>query len=188
MVNPHPHVLQRNDLKTLQKLSEVYDVFEFYRPGLGPKQLKSFKTLKQEIWTYGIYQKTTPPATYRREYWQSFRDGFTSMISYWHLDSHAGRDGFNSADGETGTTDYGTIFADLDMGTVLSSRREEAHILGLEDYKLARFCRNMLQKNPDSSLQKKFDAIINEGARSDMEGMEKCRRELLELAEKLMTK
>ena len=188
MVNPHPYSLQRKEFSALKKLSEVYDVFEFYRPGLGKEQLKTAKSLKQEIWTYGIYQKTTPPDIYRREYWQSFRDGFSSMISYWHLEAHAGRDGFNSEDGQGGRADYGSIYADLDMGTFVSSRREEAHALGAEDYKLALFCRSMLKKTPDAALQKELDAIIRKGAGSDMKGMEQCRMQMLKLAEKLLIK
>ena len=172
----------------MKKLAEVYDVFEFYRPGLGKEQLETAKTLKQEIWTYGIYQKTTPPAIYRREYWQSLRDGFSSMIAYWHLESHAGGDGFNSEDGHRGRTDYGSIFVDLDMGTFVTSRREEVHALGLEDYKLAAYCRNLLKKYPDDALQKELDSIILKGAEADMKGMEQCRLQMLELAEKLIAK
>lgn len=188
MVNPHPYSLRRKDFSALKKLAEVYDVFEFYRPGLGKEQLETAKTLKQEIWTYGIYQKTTPPEIYRREYWQSLRDGFSSMISYWHLESHAGNDGFNSEDGLGSRTDYGSMFADLDMGTYITSRREEAHALGLEDYKLAAYCRNLLKKYPDAALQKELDSIILKGAEADMKGMEQCRLQMLELAEKLTSK
>ena len=107
------------------------------------------------------------------------------MISYWHLESHAGADGFNSEDGISNRADYGSIFVDMDMDTVLTSRREEAHCLGREDYKLAEYCRAALKKKPDAALQKELDSIILKGASADMPGMEKCRLELLKLAEKL---
>ena len=185
MVNPHPNYLRGKDLSAFKKLCEVYDVFELYRPALGKEQLAAAKSFNKTIWTYGIYQKTTAPEVYRREYWQSLRDGFSSMISYWHLESHAGADGFNSEDGINNRADYGSIFVDMDMDTVLTSRREEAHCLGREDYKLAEFCRSALKKKPDAALQKELDAIILKGASADMPGMEKCRLELLKLAEKL---
>ena len=185
MVNPHPNYLRGKNLAAFKKLAEVYDIFELYRPALGKEQLAAAKSVNREIWTYGIYGKTTSPEVYRREYWQSLRDGFSSMISYWHLESHAGSDGFNSEDGIKNRADYGSIFADFDMDTFLTSRREEAHALGLEDFKLATFCRNALKKKPDAVMQKKLDSIINKGANSDMEGMEECRRQLLDLAEKL---
>lgn len=185
MVNPHPNYLRGKNLSAMKKLAEVYDVFELYRPALGSEQIAAAKSLKREIWTYGIYGKTVSPELYRREYWQSLRDGFSSMIAYWHLEGHAGDDGFNSEDGIRNRADYGSIFADLDMGTVLTSRREEAHALGMEDFKLAVFCRNALKKAPDAALQKQLDGIILKGSYADMTGMEQCRLQLLALAEKL---
>ena len=76
----------------------------------------------------------------------------------------------------------------LDMGTFVTSRREEVHALGLEDYKLAAYCRNLLKKYPDDALQKELDSIILKGAEADMKGMEQCRLQMLELAEKLIAK
>ena len=185
MVNPHPNFLRGKDLSALKKLCEVYDVFELYRPGLGKEQLAAAKACNKTIWTYGIYQKTTSPEVYRREYWQSLRDGFSSMVAYWHFEGHAGGDGFNSEDGIRNRADYGSVFVDMDMGTLLTSRREEAHALGFEDYKLAEFCRRALKKKPNAALQKELDAIILKGSGADMPGMEQCRLQLLKLAEKL---
>ena len=71
---------------------------------------------------------------------------------------------------------------------VLSSRREEAHLLGREDFKLAEFCRRLLKKKPDPVLQKELDRIIIEGASADMSGMEKCRLKMLDLAVKLQNR
>ena len=72
---------------------------------------------------------------------------------------------------------------------MLSSRREEAHRLGREDFKLAEYCRRLLKKKPDPALQKELDRIIAEGAAaSEMTVMEQCRMKMLDLAEKLQNR
>ena len=188
MVDPSPFYQRGKDLSAYKKLAEVHDIVKFYRPEMKERHIAVAKSLNREIWTYGIYVKTTPPEIYRKEYWQSLRDGFTSMVNYWHLESHAGGDGFNSDDGAKNRADYGSMFMDMDMDTVLSSRREEAHMLGREDFKLAEFCRRLLKKKPDPVLQKELDMIIAEGASADMAGMEKCRLKMLDLAVKLQNR
>ena len=185
MVNPHPNYLRGKDFTAVKKLNEVYDIFEFYRPALTPDRLKAIKSLKKEIWTYSIHSKTTAPVTFRRNYWTNFRDGFTAVSAYWHHEDHAGGDGFNSEDGVRNRVDYGNTYLDMDMGTYLSSKREEANMLGKEDYKLAEYCRRKLQKNPSPALQKELDKIISDGAAGDMTAMDDARMKLLELAEKL---
>ena len=185
MVNPHPNYLRGKDFTAIKKLAEFYDIFEFYRPGLGPEQLKAAKSLKKETWTYSIHGKNTAPETYRRTYWTNFRDGFTAVSAYWHHENHAGGDGFNSDDGVRNRVDYGSTYLDMELGTYLTSRREEANMLGKEDYKLAEYCRQMLKKNPSPALKKQLDMIVSAGAAGDMQSMEKNRLKLLELAEKL---
>ena len=81
--------------------------------------------------------------------------------------------------------DYGNTYLDMEMGTYLSSKREEANMLGKEDYKLAQYCRQQLKKKPSSSLEKQLNAIVSCGASGDMKAMEDARLKLLELAEKL---
>ena len=188
MVNPRMKGSQGKYIDSLKKLSEVYDIFEFYRPFLNGELLESAKKLKKTVWTYGIYGKTVPPDVYRREYWQSFRDGFSSVVCYWHFDNHAGGDGLNSEDGTGHRVDYGSVYLDTDMGTILTGKREEAHLLGREDYKLAEFCRRRLEKLNDPALRKEFERIIEEGASANMNGMEQCRLKMLDLAEKLSRK
>ena len=185
MVDPGPDFLRGQDISALKKLGEIYDIIELNRPVIGDRHIRLVKELPCEIWTYGIYQKTTRPDVFRREYWQSLRDGFSSMISYWHMDSHAGGDGFDSEDGVRSRVDYGSTYADMDLGTIVSSRREEAHLLGREDYKLAEYCRRLLKAKPDEALQKELETILAEGASADMDGMEQCRLKLLNLAERL---
>ena len=187
-INPGPYYLQGKDLSAIKKLAEVFDIIEFYRPFMQKRHLEIAKSLNREIWTYSIYDKKTLPDVYRRDYWQNLRDGFTSVVAYWHVDCHAGGDGFNSDDGGKSTVDAGSHFVDLDMGTLLSSRRGEAHLLGREDFKLAEFCRRLLKKKPDPVLQKELDHIIEEGASADMKGMEKCRLKMLDLAAKLQNR
>lgn len=128
---------------------------------------------------------TTIPDIYRREYWESLRDNFTEIITYWHLDSHAGGDGFNSQDGIRNRADYGSIYADHDMETILTSRRQEAHDLGREDFRLAEYCRRLLKQRNEPQLNRKFNAIIQKGASSGFNGMEDARLELLRFAEDL---
>ncbi|MBE6393610.1 MAG: hypothetical protein E7044_06095 [Lentisphaerae bacterium] len=185
MVNPHPNYLRGKDFTAVKKLAEFYDIFEFYRPGLGPEQLKAAKSLKKETWTYSIHGKNTSPEVYRRNYWTNFRDGFTAVSAYWHHENHAGGDGFNSDDGVRNRVDYGNTYLDMEMGTYLSSKREEANMLGKEDYKLAQFCRRMLAKSPSPALKKQLDQIVSNAAAGDMKAMEEARLKLLDLAEKL---
>ena len=185
MVNPHPNYLRGKDFTAVKKLAEFYDIFEFYRPGLGPEQLKAAKSLKKETWTYSIHGKNTSPEVYRRNYWTNFRDGFTAVSAYWHHENHAGGDGFNSDDGVRNRVDYGNTYLDMEMGTYLSSKREEANMLGKEDYKLAEFCRRMLAKSPSPALKKQLDQIVLNAAAGDMKSMEEARLKLLDLAEKL---
>ncbi len=189
------HTLVNPDLRNfasnqgnLAKLLEFYDIIELYRPALTPEIIRWAQKTGKEIWTYGIYGKTTAPDVYRREYWQSLRDGFTEIITYWHLDQHAGGDGFNSQDGTKSRADYGSIYCDLDQGSVLTGRRQEAHDLGREDFKLAEFCRKLLEKKNDPALKRRFREIVAKGAEGDMRTMEACRAELLGLIRELQGK
>ncbi len=185
--NPHPSALRdfKNKKDAFNKFIEVFDIFELYRPGATPEIIKWAQESGKEIWTYGIYGKTVTPDVYRREYWQSLRDGFTEVVTYWHLESHAGGDGFNGQDGVANRVDYGSIYADLDMGTVLTSRRQEAHDLGCEDFRLGKLCLNLLKKKNNPALKAKFDAIVKKAADGDMQTMENARLELLKMAEEL---
>ncbi len=187
LVNPLPSVMRdfAKNKGNMDKLLEVFDIFELYRPSTTPEIAKWAQNSGKEIWTYGIYGKTVAPDVYRREYWQSLRDGFTEMVTYWHLESHAGGDGLNGQDGTTNRVDYGSIFVDFDMGAVLTSRRQEAHDLGREDFRLAKFCQNLLKKKNNTALQKKFDSIVTKAANGDMQAMDDARLELLKLAEEL---
>ena len=188
MVNPDPRELKSFAQKKadLTKLISAYDVIELYRPCVTPEIVKWAKESGKAIWTYGIYDKSTSPDVYRREYWQSFRDGFTEIITYWHLESQAGYDGFDSQDGGQSRVDYGTIFADFNLGTVLTGRRQEAHDLGREDFRILKYCRQLLaKKKVPSALKAKFDTIVRKAAEGDMADMEDARLRILKIAEEL---
>lgn len=187
MVNPHPRVLSAFSKKReeLQELLKYYDIIEVYHPGMTPEIIKYMQESGKQIWTYSILGKTTPPDVYRRNHWKSIRDGFSAMVRYWQLEGSHNNDGFSSIDGVGSRVDYGTIYVDREMGTWLSGRRQEAHDLGREDFRLASYCRDLLGKNSDPLLQKEFDDIVKEGAEGNMQVMEQARIKLLDLAEKL---
>ena len=84
-----------------------------------------------------------------------------------------------------GRVDHGNTYLDMEMGTYLTSKREEANMLGKEDYKLAEYCRRMLAKSPSPALKKQLDKIVSDAASGDMKSMEEARLKLLNLAEKL---
>lgn len=185
--NPLPDVLNdfaRNKV-SCNKLLEVYDIIELYRPSVTPEIAAWAKNSGKIIWTYGIYGKTTAPDVYRREYWQSLRDGFSSVVTYWHLDAAAGGDGFNGNDGVQNRVDYGSMYVDYELGTALSGRREEAHELGREDYRLAKYCEKRLKQRNDPALQSEYRSIIQQGASGSMAEMDAAYARLLDLAIRL---
>ena len=167
------------------KLLEVYDIIELYRPSVTPEIAAWAKNSGKIIWTYGIYGKTTAPDVYRREYWQSLRDGFSSVVTYWHLEAAAGGDGFNGNDGVQNRVDYGSMYVDYELGTALSGRREEAHELGREDYRLAKYCEKRLKQRNDPGLQSEYRSIIQQGASGSMAEMDAAYARLLDLAIRL---
>ncbi len=188
MVNPQ---LKENPqtLKNLEVLSEVFDIITLYRGRTTPETTKWAVNTKREIWTYHILQKTNTPETYRKLSWLNLRDRISSVSAYWHLDSMAGGDGFDSSDTfpkKTNSADYGTLYVDFNYETVLSSRRQEAWYQGFLDYKLATLCRQMIQEKPQAkNLESALDEIIGKALGGDIAVMEQMHRELLDLAMKL---
>ena len=181
--NPLPSQLVKGIDEDLPELMKYYDILEIYRPMFTDKLAKKLLANGKKIWTYGIYGTTTAPAVYRGDLWKNMRDGAESAASYWHLEDHAGGDGLCSIDGERSRADYGSLFADYDYGTVISSRRFEAHRQGLEDYKLFRYCKNRVRKG--SAEEKKLFDIVKRGANGSIYDMDSCRRELLDFAASL---
>lgn len=188
MVNPLPGIPEPEWRKALVRLSECYDFIEFYRPGLTPQRVQFAKTLPYRgFWTYSIIGKETHPSTYRGDYWENMRDGFTEIATFWHLDSMAGGDGFDSADASEGSknySDYGSVYADFDQGGVISSRRQIAADIGYEDVRLIAWCR--ARTKGDAARAAKVEAIVKAAADGGtMADMDRGREALLDLAAEL---
>ena len=107
-------------------------------------------------------QKETAPEVYRRYLWENIRDNVDDVSSFWHLESMAGGDGLDPYDSNKGInrTDYGAIYVDFNFGQVLSSRRMEAYLQGLYDFKIVKLCRLYLKKYPNKTLENKLTSII----------------------------
>lgn len=183
MTNPLPRQLAKGIDDDLPELMKYYDIIEIYRPQYTAKLGQTLLKNKKTIWTYGIYGVSVSPAVYRADLWKNMRDGATSVAPYWHLEDNAGGDGFCNIDGERSRADYGTLFIDYNYGTVVSSRRFEAHRQGFEDYRLFRYCKDRIKKG--SAAEKKLLDIVRRGAAGDMAAMDKCRLEMLNLAVQL---
>ena len=121
-------------------------------------------------------------------FWLNFRDGMSGVALFWHMEQHAGSDGFDSFTGWRNgiRSNYGAVYADISNGTVLSSRRLEAHSLGLQDYKLMDFCRRKLAEHPDPAASRQLKEIVAEAISDNtMSALDTGRKKLEDLAERL---
>lgn len=181
--------------KNLVALAETFDIITLYRGRTTPRIVQWAADTGREIWTYHILQKTNPPEIYRKLSWMNLRDRISGVSACWHLDQMAGGDGFDSADtfpGKKNSADYGTLYADFNYETLLSSRRQEAWYQGFLDYKLGTYCRLLIAKQREqgrdtAAQEKELDQIIDTGVNGDMKIMEQMRGKLLELALRLKT-
>ena len=188
MTNPYISKMKPRDFKrALHEYCKVYDIIELYRPrATVASELEIVRKYKRKIWFYHIINKDTSPDVYRRFFWENFRDGSDDVASFWHIDAHAGGDGIDPNDSSgKNRTDYGAVYADSNFGKVISSRRMEAHVQGLYDYKAAKLCRELLKKSPNSAAQKKLDSIVKRAIAGNCDTMDACRMELIQLAETL---
>lgn len=169
--------------KNLPELAKYYDIFEFYFPQLTEKTIRLAKETGKELWSYYIVAKVTSPLYYRVMGIRNFQIGFSGVAAFWHLDSHAGGDGLNSYDtfpNSTNSADYGAAFLDYDCGVIIPSRRLWAWQMGMEDYRLAAFCREQAE---DSASQTELKQILNAGHKPDI-----LREHLLDFALKVANK
>ena len=185
LVNPLPGIPEPEWRKAMVRLAECYDIVEFYRPGLTPAQIAFARTLPfREFWTYSILGKETHPAPYRADYWANLRDGFREIATFWHLDEMAGGDGFDSMDAYAGSqsyVDYGSVYADWDLDTVLSSRRQIAADIGFEEARLILWLREKAKGS--ESLSAQIESIVKTAADvGTMAAMDAARESLLSLA------
>ncbi len=151
-------------LKNLRAQVQYFDVLCPLRWNIPRETFDIWKG--KELWSYLVLSNNTAPAVYRRMFWQNFRDGMTPIATFWHMEEQAGGDGFEFFIGWPNgiRSNYGAVYSDITNGTVLSSRRLEAHSLGVQDYKLMEFCRRKLAEHPDPEICRQFNAIIKEAA------------------------
>ena len=191
MLNPHFGAKLTGDpSELLRRLAEHTDIIEFYRPHLERKPELAALARKAgdfEFWIYHILSKGSAPLTYRRLYWQNWVDDFTAVCAYWHFDSHAGYDGFNSFDGSKNTADYGVIYSDEASDQIITSRRCEAWFQGAIDFKLARLCERYLAqaqaKGQNVAAEaEKLKEVQQRGLQADIDGLAALQQELIDLA------
>ena len=140
-----------------------------------------------EYWVYHILVKSNAPLSYRRLYWQNWADDFSAVCAYWHFDSHAGGDGFNSFDGAKNTADYGVVYSDEASDQIITSRRCEAWFQGWIDFKLGQLCERYLGEAAAKGLDvaaeaEKLQDIKRRGLQADIAGLAALQQELIDLA------
>ena len=185
MTDPLPVFLESKAInKALPRLAEVYDVIELYRPKVTEekKRLVAAQNLK-EVWTYSIISKGTPPAVYRRDYWQNMRDGYREIATFWHMTAAAGSP-FDSNDfTKPGRyDDYASLYVNFANDAALLSRRQLAADMGFEEARLVIWLRNRFKG--DAARLAKVDAIVKEAADAGtMSAMSTAHNNLLDLVD-----
>ncbi len=191
-IDPHPFGSRRKKLttETMDKIFGLFDIVMLYRPSNTlPDVIEAAKKHNCTIWTYGILDKVVHPSVYRRFFWQNLRDGLGSTAAFWHVDSHAGGDGFDSFDcsgyDAKNRTDYGTLYADVNYGTLLSGRRFDAWCDGFTDYRLAHLCLKAIEGRQDQAeLSAQLYALFESAAQGSIADMENARAKLLQFYDK----
>lgn len=176
-------------LKNMRVQAEYFDVFCPLRWNV-PRETQDIWRGK-ELWSYLVLDNNTPPCIYRRMFWLNFRDGMNGVCPFWHMEEHAGGDGFEFFTGWANgiRSNYGGVYADITHGAILTSRRLEAHNLGREDYRLMDFCRRKLAERPDGKMSLELKQIVSEAASGGaMSALDAGRVKLEQLAERLATR
>ena len=171
-------------LKNMRAQAQYFDVFCPLRWNVPPETFDIWKG--KELWSYLVLNNATSPLVYRRMLWLNFRDGMSPVTPFWHMEEQAGGDGFDFFIGWANgiRSNYAAVYTDITHGTILTSRRLEAHSLGLQDYKLMEFCRQKLAERPNPEISQQFKAIVNETASANnMAAFEAGRKKLETLAE-----
>ena len=184
--NPHAYGAYATEkfCATLRRLEECVDVIEFYRPNLNPGMIARTKDFRFEYWTYDILGSTVSPSVYRRDMWMNMRDGFRELTPYWHLVDMAGGDGFDPTDASSkdgrNKTDYGSIYADFDNASALTSRRQTANDLSYEDARLILMQRK--RHAGDAARLAEVERLVKAAAdKGSMEAMDAARARLLDM-------
>ena len=137
------------------------------------------KSVNREVWTYSILTKETSAVKYRRDTWENLRDGYREIATFWHMDSCAGGDNFDSTDGKDGHfDDYATFYVDWDHGTSLLSRRQLAADMAFEEARLVLLLRARHANDPERLAR--IEAIVKQAADvGTMAAMDAARERLL---------
>ncbi|HQN20027.1 MAG TPA: hypothetical protein PKV86_12835, partial [Syntrophobacteraceae bacterium] len=192
-IDPYPFGPRRKKCseETLNKIFGLFDIVMLHRPAnVLPDVVAIAKKHNCTIWTYGIVDKVTHPAVYRRFFWQNLKDGLGSTAAFWHMDAHAGGDGFDSFDSHgynpKSRADYGAIYTDWNYGTILSGRRFDAWCDGFTDYRLAQLCLQAIEALPDRDTRaKQLQSIFETASEGGINEMEAGRTKLLKLYEEI---
>ncbi len=166
--------------------AECFDIFCSLRRNLSRETQDIWRG--KELWSYLVLSSNTQPYIYRRMFWLNFRDGMNGLCPFWHMEEHAGGDGFEFFTGWANgiRSNYGAVYADITHGAVLTSRRLEAHNLGREDYRLMDFCRRKLAERPDGKMSRVLKQLVSEAASGDaMSALDAGRVKLDSLRERL---
>ncbi len=167
--NPQGH-------RNLAAMSKVLNIIRLSQKRVTPEIAAMVKATGVELQCYGVLQNVNSPLMYRRASWLNIRFGASSNFSFWHIDGMAGGDGFCTYDSRDGkrTTDYGTLYVDIDNSRWLSSRRMEAWYQGFLDRKAYEYAK-VLGKFSDAELKE----IVDQAVDGDMETMNAMRQKLL---------
>ena len=158
---------------------------------MNRKLIDEYRNSGREIWTYSIFEKSVQAQRYRHLFWENLDAGFQGPATFYDLFAMSG-DAFNSYDSAPGSkviADYGTIYENRRLNKLTPSRRQEAWYQGLVEFKLAKFCREKIEKRRKagkdvSAEEKELSQIIQEGFSSGG-NMDTAGRKLLKLAERL---
>lgn len=174
-----------------QRYFELFDILEPFYPQMNRKLIDEYRNSGREIWTYSIFEKSVQAQRYRHLFWENLDAGFQGPATFYDLFAMSG-DAFNSYDSAPGSkviADYGTIYENRRLKKLTPSRRQEAWYQGLVEFKLAKFCREKIEKRRKagkdvSAEEKELSQIIQEGFSSGG-NMDTAGRKLLKLAERL---
>ena len=133
--------------EAIDRLIPYYDYTSLYRPKLTARTIRDFQRLKaKNVWAYHITGKDGEPAKYRAPIWQNLRDGFSEVVSFWHLDESAA---FDSGPRHP----YGSCYIDWDNDELILSRRQLAADMAAEEGRLVNYLRLKFKADPAKLAQ-----------------------------------
>lgn len=160
--------------RAMRECAGLFDILVLYRPAVSPKVVSLVKSLGvKNVWGYHISGKYTPAAVYRNAVWKHLRDGFSDMMSYWHLDECASLDARPQHP-------YGTCYIDWDADELMLSRRQLAADMAAEEGRLVNYLRQKAKDDPVKLAR--IESIVKAAADGgSMTAMDAALEQLLEL-------